>query len=145
MSWRLYSWPRARTATLALLLIAAGNLLSIAGGSFLAMSIARATAGLGLGIAAGLAAAILTNMPQSESRFGLYLIVTAAGAALVSWLSGMVLEAGGIRAMFALLAVLVLPALLMTTRLPPLVRSLGSVAAREKADAAARSSRRVRS
>lgn len=120
VSWRLYEWNRTRLAVAALLVIAMGNLVSMFAGSFVEMSAARAITGFGSGVATGMMAAAFTNMPNTDGKFGLYLVITPVIAAVASWWSASLLEAYGMRGMFAGLALLALPPMALAAWFPPL-------------------------
>ncbi len=118
VSWRLYGWHRPRTVAVSLMVLAAGNLLSISVNSFGTLALVRLVTGLGSGIAAGLMVAGITAMTSPDRRFGLYSVVTLVVAALATWLSGQLLQTYGVGAMFCALAALAVPPLLLSPWFP---------------------------
>jgi hypothetical protein len=120
VSWRLYAWNRSGVAAAALIILALGNVLSLWASSPWTMAGPRFVAGLGSGLATGLMAAALTNMPAAERRFGLYMIVSLVVAGALSWISGWVLRGYDVRAMFATLAVIALLPLPLSGMFPAL-------------------------
>jgi predicted MFS family arabinose efflux permease len=117
-SWKLYARSRSAVASVGLLMILVGNLLSVFSTSFVTLGAARVVTGFGAGISASVMAGALSETSSPERFFALYsfaAFITSAGA---MWLSGELLNGHGISSMFYALAAASLLPLVFVKWLP---------------------------